>query len=60
MKITDIQRMGTDARIPPMGFYPFIRFAKHPLRMFLSYATPAERTEGALNRLIEGLNSMKG
>ena len=50
----EIQRMGTDARMAPMGFYPFIRFAKHPLRRFLSYTTPVERTEGAFGRLVEG------
>jgi hypothetical protein len=53
--------MRTDARIPPMGFYPGIRFAKHPLKTFpFSYATLVERTEGAFERLVEGLNILKG
>jgi hypothetical protein len=52
--------MGTDARIPPKGFYPCIRFAQHPLKTFpFSYATPVERTEGAFRRLVEGLGSLK-
>jgi len=51
--------MGADARIVPMGFHLCIRFAKHPLRIFSSYATPAERTEGAFKRLMEGLESLK-
>ncbi|MBK7451520.1 MAG: aminotransferase class I/II-fold pyridoxal phosphate-dependent enzyme [Anaerolineales bacterium] len=43
------------AIVPGAFFSPFggdwIRF---------SYATPAERTEGAFKRLMEGLNSLKG
>jgi aspartate/methionine/tyrosine aminotransferase len=42
------------AIVPGAFFSPFggewIRF---------SYATPVERTEGAFNRLMEGLNSLK-
>jgi aspartate/methionine/tyrosine aminotransferase len=43
------------AIVPGAFFSPFggdwVRF---------SYATPVERTEGAFNRLVEGLNSLKG
>jgi len=43
------------AIVPGAFFSPFggnwIRF---------SYATPAERTQGAFDRLVEGLNSLKG
>jgi aspartate/methionine/tyrosine aminotransferase len=43
------------AIVPGAFFSPFggdwVRF---------SYATPAERTEGAFQRLVEGLNSLKG